>query len=231
MAKLFSTLVLAYLVIGMVTAVTQTVATPCSGRSNVIGRYDSAVIGTAIRALTWPGNAYTQLLKEEMPVRHFLLASDCNWEGQPPPLRVFAKPAGGSCPAGTLPFRGERCHIPPRGRYEYVRKSAGAQCPSGTQAIQGEPGRCALLTALTPSFRALLPAADGIENGEPSHRVDHTVDRGRCEAGWLRFNHQTCVLPSILKAAGQSCPAGLVAWKPPAGSPVEPRDEICRLPG
>lgn len=230
MANLFSTLVLAYLGIGVITAVTQSVATPCAGRSNVIGAHGTALLGTAIRGLTWPVDAYTQLVKEEMPVSYFLFASDCKWEGQPPPLRVFAKPSGGSCPKGTEPFRGERCLIPPRAKYEYVGKVAGAQCPSGTYAIKDEPGRCALQSVLAPSSRALLPPAEGVQNGEPSYRVDRSVDRGRCDVGWLRLDSEVCVLPSIPKAAGQACPAGLVAWKPPASLPIEPKDEVCRLP-
>lgn len=244
-------LVLAYIALGALVSITQTFATPCAFyESNIPTRSSNSLIRLVYGAVMWGPNFYRHAINEDMPIRHFLLASDCQWSERPPRREsVFTRdPSVRNCPTGTLPYKADRCYLPIRVKHDYVDTSPDGTCPEGTFA-EGPPfaDRCSVFTsAFTSAGRLGLvrpddarikaagpPAGPTIrhEPGDPVESWPAEVVDARCDAGWIRETAfpVRCRLPSLPKPTGGVCPPGFFAWKPGPNDVAEPKVEVCRL--
>jgi hypothetical protein len=196
-------LIVLYLAIGVGVMVAQRYFSPCSRyETRVLDRdfeKENALRGHILPVLLWGPRFVEHVLQDDMPIRHFIFASDCQRSGQlPEPQRIFARASGDrTCPPGTNEVRGQRCAIP---------------------------------------FRV----------GEPIVRYRAPGNSQSCPQGWIRVTSERayleCRLPSVAKAANESCPRGFAAWKASADTPEVqtfvngwspyPSDvEVCRLAG
>jgi hypothetical protein len=133
-------LVFLYLAIGVAVTVTQRWFSPCSPYATRTYDRDfertNALRGVILPVILWGPRFVEHVVQEDMPMRHFIFASDCQWSAQlPEPQRLFARAAGDkTCPPGTNEVRGQRCKIPYRdGEPIQLYLSAGldARCPTG----------------------------------------------------------------------------------------------------
>ncbi len=113
--------VIAYLAVSAALCVTHSdYVSPCNTMNSNIKRDDSStshLYSLIKHGLGWPFQFYRHVTLEDMPLTHFILASDCKWAGQPPPdARLFVKATSEACPEGTLPYKSGRCQIPARAR-------------------------------------------------------------------------------------------------------------------
>lgn len=133
-------LVVVYLLIGTALLVTQRWASPCWPDRSTIHDRDT-LQGNALQSFIHPVFAWgprfvEHVVRDDMPIRHFVFASDCQWSGQlPARQRLFAQPSdAGGCPGGTVEIRGQRCGIPPQASepvVTYRLPGLAARCPAG----------------------------------------------------------------------------------------------------
>ena len=157
------TLIVLYLAIGTALMVTQRWFSPCSPyETRVLDRdfeKENALRGLILPVIMWGPRFVEHVVQDDMPIRHFVFASDCQWSDQlPKRQRVFALAGTDkTCPNGTDSVRGQRCAIPYRVGEpikRYVLPGLSQSCPEGWTT---EPSDGAYLECRLPS---LAKAAD-----------------------------------------------------------------------
>ncbi|TDX60524.1 hypothetical protein EDE12_12048 [Methylosinus sp. sav-2] len=235
--------ILAYLGVGATLSITQSARTfsPCSQvDSNIVTPdSDSPLVYVIKHGLMWPFAAYREIIREGMPVSHFIFASDCKWSKRPVYQRLFAEPAGG-CPEGTTQYEGARCRLNERRSYRYAPRKPGQECPQGSAPVSGREDRCELPYALSnqdalSELAALAKPRFGSTAADVRPVLDVRTAWGepRYLFPWLEINLSTpptcpgplwleipaapgvveCVLPSLEKLADRPCPAGLKSYE------------------
>jgi hypothetical protein len=211
----------AYLLIGTALWVTNGLLSPCRWYESDLTDPDwaegSIIQTTVVPILTWAPRFVEHAIREDMPIRHFVFRSDCQWTERPPRRqRLFARPAGeASCPTGTSPFRGDRCSIPIR-----------------ATVCVGDNGQPLSSCAPFPTSAGVLRQPRR-SLGEPVMAFAPTVTNARCPSGWITesLTPRICRLPALEKPEGKPCPKGFVAWKAEGADAArtDPNVEVCRL--
>lgn len=154
-----------YVAIGAALVVTQRGFSPCAPHASTIHNPDwlgvNLIADYVLPIFVWGPRFVEHVVQDDMPLRHFVFASDCQWSDQGPGRqRLFDRPGGpGSCPAGTVAFRGDRCAIPV-GDWEPVMRFGPAgstwRCPHGwvTQSRHDPFAACRLPALRQPAGAA-----------------------------------------------------------------------------
>lgn len=214
-----------YCAVGLVLSLIQNLASPCAPAASNIPIRGGLLPRLVTSAAAWGPNVWRHLIQEDMPLRHFLLASDCQWkEGPPIRERVFKKGTA-PCPSGTAQYKSDRCFIVPRRANVVAYRPHDGICPDGT-GIGGSAGQCLIPLGYQPT-----PAAgEKPDPGEPFFERQLGTEFV-CERGWV-FEAEglgRCRLPSLARVEGQGCPPGFEVWKPIGKSSIIPRIEVCRI--
>lgn len=158
-------LIVLYLAIGTGIMVTQRWFSPCSPyQTRVLDRdfeKENALRGLILPVVLWGPRFIEHVVGDDMPIRHFVFASDCQWSGQlPEPQRIFALAAqDATCPPGTEAIRGQRCAIPYRVGEPIVRDALPARSQSCPQGWIREPSDGVYLECRLPSVAKAADAS------------------------------------------------------------------------
>lgn len=160
-----ATFIVLYLAIGTGIMVTQRWFSPCSPyQTRVLDRdfeKENALRGLILPVIMWGPRFIEHVVQDDMPIRHFLFASDCQWSGQlPEPQRVFAPAAADkACPPGTEAIRGQRCAIPYRVGEPIMRSLPSSLMDSCPEGWTTEPSEGAYLECRLPSVAKAADAS------------------------------------------------------------------------
>lgn len=146
-------LVFLYTLIGAALVVTQRGFSPCPPHASTIHNPNwlgsNWIAEYVLPIFAWGPRFVDHVVADDMPLRHFVFASDCRWSDQGPGRqRLFDRPGGpGSCPTGTVEFRGARCAIPV-GDWEPVKRYSPlafrSRCAHGWITFPERPVSCVL---------------------------------------------------------------------------------------
>ncbi len=145
-------LVFLYLAIGVAVTVTQRWFSPCSPYATRTYDRDfertNALRGFILPVILWGPRFIEHVVQDDMPIRHFIFASDCQWTGQlPEPQRLFARAVGdrnarpGRKSCGDSAARSLTATASPFSSIR-VRASMPAVPQAGSGSPKGEPLSC-----------------------------------------------------------------------------------------
>lgn len=149
-----------YLVVGVGLTAMQRLGSTCGARAHVILDANRGTTASLLGSvLDWGARFKRHVLDDDMPLRHFLFASDCEWTARPPVReRRFTAANDGRCPAGAKRLAHDQCALVPwLGEPEWVKElNVAPGCPDGWVADRDV--RTCSLPSLLKSKTAECPA-------------------------------------------------------------------------